>query len=67
VASITDTTGGRLPEEVSSLMQSFSSLYGSVSDAAADTQLTSFLASLLRFSALQLLFNFPIPDTKFQE
>jgi hypothetical protein len=67
VASIIDTTGGRLPEEVSSLMQSFSSLYGSVSDAAADTQLTSFLASLLRFPALQLHFNFPIPDTKFQE
>jgi hypothetical protein len=34
VASIIDTTGGRLPEEVSSLMQSLSSLYGLGSDAA---------------------------------
>jgi len=61
------TLRGKLPEEVSSLMQSFSTIYGSVSDTATDTQLTFFLASLLHFPALQLLFNFPIPDTKFQE
>jgi hypothetical protein len=49
------------------LLQSFSSLPGSGSEAAADVQLTSFLAGFLRLSALQLLFNFPIPDTKFQK
>jgi len=38
VACIIDTTGGRLPEEVSSLMRNLSSSNGSVSDATADTR-----------------------------
>ena len=54
VAYIIDTTGGRLPEAVSSWMQNLSSLHGSVSDAAVET-------AVLDFSLLQLMGNSSSP------
>jgi hypothetical protein len=63
VAYIIDTTGGRLPEEVSSWMQNLSSLHGSVADAGVETQV-SWTFQHFNFEVVLRLSGARIPDDR---